>query len=33
VLAIFAALEKAGVEFHHDGKRPVVSIGFRKLPM
>ena len=30
--AIFAALEKAGVEFHHDGKRLGVNIGVRKLP-
>jgi DNA-binding XRE family transcriptional regulator len=29
--AIFAALEKAGVEFHHDGKRLGVSIGVRKV--
>jgi hypothetical protein len=29
--AIFAALEKAGVEFHHDGKRFGVSISVRKV--
>ena len=29
--AIFAALEKAGVEFHHDGKRLGVSISVRKV--
>jgi hypothetical protein len=26
-----AALKKAGVEFHHDGKRLGVSIGVRKV--
>lgn len=30
--AIFAALEKAGVEFQENGKRLGVSIGVRKLP-
>jgi hypothetical protein len=29
--AIFAALEKAGIEFHHDGKRFGVSINVRKV--
>jgi hypothetical protein len=29
--AIFAALERAGVEFHHDGKRFGVSISVRKV--
>ena len=29
--AIFAALEKGGVEFHHDGRRLGVSIGVRKV--
>jgi DNA-binding XRE family transcriptional regulator len=29
--AIFAALEKAGVRFQDDGKRPGVSISVRKL--
>ena len=29
--AIFAALEKAGVEFQEDGKRLGVSIGVRKV--
>jgi DNA-binding XRE family transcriptional regulator len=29
--AIFTALERAGVEFHHDGKRLDVSISVRKL--
>jgi hypothetical protein len=30
--AIFAALEKAAVQFQDDGKRLGVSIGLRKLP-
>jgi transcriptional regulator with XRE-family HTH domain len=30
--AIFAALEKAGVEFQADGKRLGVSVSARKLP-
>jgi transcriptional regulator with XRE-family HTH domain len=30
--AIFAALEKGGVEFEKDAKRLGVSIGLRKLP-
>jgi hypothetical protein len=30
--AIFAALKKAGVEFHHDGKRLGVGISVRKVP-
>ena len=30
--AIFAALEKGGVEFQENGKRLGVSIGVRKLP-
>ena len=30
--AIFAALEKAGVELQDNGKRLGVSIGLRKLP-
>jgi hypothetical protein len=30
--AIFAVLEKAGVEFQDDGNRLGVSINFRKLP-
>jgi DNA-binding XRE family transcriptional regulator len=30
--AIFASLEKAGVEFQDDGRRLGVSIGGRKIP-
>lgn len=30
--AIRRALEEAGIEFYHDGKRAGVSIGVRKLP-